>query len=65
MGAGIVLLAALVPWGASEVLSAGGAHVYWLEGTHLRRAITPKHKYFGAPQAKISEIGIVKEGNPF
>jgi lysophospholipase L1-like esterase len=28
---------------ASEVLSAGGAHVYWLEGTHLRRTITPQN----------------------
>ena len=28
---------------ASEVLSAEGAHVYWLEGTHLRRTITPQN----------------------
>ena len=28
---------------ASQVLGSGGAHVYWLEGTHLRRAVAPQN----------------------
>ena len=28
---------------ASQVLGSSGAHVYWLEGTHLRRAVTPQN----------------------
>jgi hypothetical protein len=27
----------------SEVLGSGGAHVYWLEGAHLRREIRPQN----------------------